>query len=299
MFWRLLIAAFIICGGFIFGERADAQFGAPVYVAQPVAVSYSGPCDLQTCSFAGGFRAMKASFIGGNAITFKRTSDNTSQTFATQSDGFVSESAITTFCGSANANGCWLTEIFDQTGNGHNWTNPNNSTANTLHQNAIGSRSCADMANVLPSMQTGNISGLGIKTIGVVESNVQSSGNNSYIAEQTFNGGKMLTNNNFTGTGTNQIAASSSFTISPGTLSANPWSIVDVFNGSSSILAANGTSGTGTANGFGSSDGWGVVGHGSGATFAICELWASTTVLNSTQVAAIISNDRASTAWNF
>jgi Alpha-L-arabinofuranosidase B, catalytic len=81
---------------------------------------YSGPGDIVSGATAWwGLRAYSSAAIGGNAVRFRRDSDNAEQDFATIAGGGVDLAAIATFKGAANL---FFAKLYDQTGNGRDLT---------------------------------------------------------------------------------------------------------------------------------------------------------------------------------
>ena len=101
--------------------------------------SYTPPLDANAAVAAYSFRLLRTAYSGGNIVTIKRSSDNTSKTFTltvpncsiNPSDPFFDSSTYT------------ITTWYDQSGNGNNLTVASGGSAATVTLNCKNSQPCA------------------------------------------------------------------------------------------------------------------------------------------------------------
>jgi alpha-L-arabinofuranosidase B-like protein len=100
---------------------------------------YVGPGDIVSGATAWvGLRGYSAAVCNGttNAVRLRRSSDNAEQDFVILSDGELDVASINTFKGAANL---FVTTLYDQTGNGNDFTNTTAATQPALTLSGLGS----------------------------------------------------------------------------------------------------------------------------------------------------------------
>lgn len=125
----------------VMGQGRGAMSGAAVTGTAPPA-SYVGPGDLVSGATAWyGLRAYKASYATGSnpAITIRRASDSTTATINILATGNLDVATATAFCASTT---CFVTQAFDQTGNGNNATQATAANQPQLSFSCAGSLPC-------------------------------------------------------------------------------------------------------------------------------------------------------------
>lgn len=147
-----------LLGAFAIGP-ALAQLFSPSQFYPAVVVSYTGPGDVVSGAKGWwGLRAYNAAYATGsnNAINIRRASDNSTSNIAILSNGNFDVATATTFCASTS---CFVTESFDQTGNGVNLSQGTASVQPQLIFNCLGSLPCMKFAGG-QSMGQGTVTAL-------------------------------------------------------------------------------------------------------------------------------------------
>lgn len=133
----LLLTALVVCA-------ARAQFFSPFQPPSSTPpVTYTGPGDIVSgASFWFGLRAYNAAYATGSnkSANIRRASDNTTQDINILSSGNFDTSTASTFC---NATSCFITKLYDQTGNARNVSQATAADQPQLSFSCIGSLPCA------------------------------------------------------------------------------------------------------------------------------------------------------------
>jgi hypothetical protein len=96
--------------------------------------SYTGPGDLKTFAFWGGFRAYSAATAGTKAVQLQR-SDSTVTDINTLADGSFDTASAATFC---TATTCKVRILYDKSGNANDMQNGNFASMPFYTVSAIG-----------------------------------------------------------------------------------------------------------------------------------------------------------------
>jgi len=152
-------------------ERALAQIGPPPLVA-PLpfyASTYTGPGNVVSGA-AGwwGLRAYNAAYCTGSndAATIRRASDNTTKTIVILSNCTFDVNTASTFCSGTT---CYVTTLYDQSGNGNNMSQSTNADQPQLVFNCISSLPCMEFAATPYLTATKNVSALPVTMATVME----------------------------------------------------------------------------------------------------------------------------------
>ncbi len=109
--------------------------------------SYTGPGDIVSgATFWGGLRCYANAHAGGNAIRIRRASDNTEQNVALTANCDLTD-VSSTFCAATT---CFVTTLYDQSGNGNDAVQTTNSNQPQLAFSCIGSLPCITFDGVTP-----------------------------------------------------------------------------------------------------------------------------------------------------
>ena len=202
--------------------------------------SYSGPGDIVSGSVAWwGLRGYNAAYSTGsnNSVNIRRASDNTTTNLLILSTGAVDSATGATFCASTT---CYVTEWYDQTGNGHHAIQ-----ATAANQPQILFSGCDGTANACivgyPTSGTKYLS-FSLPTLAqpVSMSTVYSNpSSNMYLYENQMSGNAGYVGGIYSSLfiGGNNLQVYSPFGF---------YSASGIYNGSSSYLYLNGISNTGT-----------------------------------------------------
>jgi hypothetical protein len=149
---RALIAA-ALAAALVLGAKGHAAFPGSGRYAGASAGAYVGPLDavnsgapLTNVSGAWCLRKCYNGFTTGSTILeLERSSDSTTLNLGALATGAMDTSGVAAFCGSANANGCYWLNWYDQSGNGCTLANqtpsqvlPLLALASTPHSQASG-----------------------------------------------------------------------------------------------------------------------------------------------------------------
>jgi|SRR5215475_790600 len=125
-----------------------------------VVPSYTGPGDVVSGAYQwGGLRAYSGASIGSNAVRLRESGGNTEQDFKTIASGSLDLAAITTFKG---ANQIFVVKLYDQTGNGRDFSQAVAANQPEFVLNTIGSLPAMKFVSASASgfsrTQSGNLS---------------------------------------------------------------------------------------------------------------------------------------------
>lgn len=225
--------------------------------------TYFGPGDVVSGATAWwGLRAYNEAFAasGGNAITVRRASDNTTQTIVVLSTGALDVSTASTFCASTT---CYVTEAFDQTGHSNNVIQATTSAQPQLVFNCIGSLPCLGFTNTSDQGLTATYTLAQPLTVTAVAlTSVAGSSTYQPIVGSSTSGDAYLEfapiNSSSNGIA---LAAKTGGGIGYSAITQSTfYAMVGVLNGASSVLDYDGTTTSGSAgtNGIGTQVSWGT-----------------------------------------
>ena len=238
---RFLAVALFLLGIVCLAQQSSAQltmtgvgggFGA--------AASYTGPGDIQTFAFWGGWRCYSNAYSGNAVDVWDAATGSTIETLLTCSPGGTLNQTIHTLATTC-ASGCVVKTIYDQTGNGHDTTQATNSDRPNVVANAINSSYCMQGHTSGPPLlpgasaytQSQPYSAVGISKFGTANYGVFS------ITDGSF-GGFIVQYNNLATTLIFYAGGSVSATV---TNAFHVWQVV--FNGASGIYNIDGSDTTG------------------------------------------------------
>lgn len=277
----------------------------PIAGTSGAAAAYVGPCDMQTCKAFGGFAAGSVAYIGQNAVRATLSGGST-QDFALQSNGFVSESALTSFCGSLNTNACGIT-IWDQVANTITgtsaFTNGNGYTNYPqLIQSAVSGHSCALFAHANSSrLDTYYNTGFGSSVITIQEIFLfNTSASSQWTIAGGDNSGSAFIQNPSSTSLNSPYGTGSPLTVTGLSLTSVPTTAELIVNGASSNLSANSaTPASGTLGTLNTFDGVFIGAPSTPDLGYFCEMAVFASALTPTNTAALIANARLSNRWNY